>query len=230
MSTRVCIGRRASPDHQRKARPANLASPRLRHGLKMTQGFVAHSQELPQRVGVETELEVIIRPRAEHEVHRSARVAVIFDRALPRDRCPRFDLHISEHVLAPPEVLVFITTDAVADNVDTKNVAQAASVTRSGEFPRWAGTREAHMRTPRARALGKALREAREETGRKLREFADEIGRDPGLLSRWETGERSPSSEQVAQILTKLGISGDRFEEIIALARATDEPRWLAIT
>jgi transcriptional regulator with XRE-family HTH domain len=86
------------------------------------------------------------------------------------------------------------------------------------------------MRTPRARALGRALRDAREETGRTLRGFAEEIGRDPGLLSRWENGERTPTSEQVAQVLTKLNVTGDRFEEIIALARMAHSPRWLAVT
>lgn len=86
------------------------------------------------------------------------------------------------------------------------------------------------MRTPRARALGRALREAREATGRGLRAFAEELGRDPGLLSRWETGERTPTSEQVAQILTRLNITGDRFDEIITLARSAHSSRWLAVT
>lgn len=86
------------------------------------------------------------------------------------------------------------------------------------------------MKTPKARALGRALREAREETGRKLRTFAEELGRDPGLLSRWETGERTPTPEQVAQILTLLGVNGTRFDEIITLAQGTTDPRWLAMT
>src|SRR5437660_3196672 len=86
------------------------------------------------------------------------------------------------------------------------------------------------MRSPRARALGKALREARQATGRKLRDFALEIGRDPGVLSRWETGERTPNAEHLAQILTKLGITGKQFDEMIALAKGIDQPRWLAVT
>lgn len=86
------------------------------------------------------------------------------------------------------------------------------------------------MATPRARALGRALRKAREDTGRTLRAFAEEIGRDPGLLSRWENGERTPTSEQAAQILTKLNVTGDRFDEIVALARSVHSPRWLAVT
>lgn len=60
------------------------------------------------------------------------------------------------------------------------------------------------MRTPKARALGKALRKVREERGYGLREFAKVLERDPGVLSRWETGERIPSPDQVAQYLTRL--------------------------
>jgi transcriptional regulator with XRE-family HTH domain len=86
------------------------------------------------------------------------------------------------------------------------------------------------MRTPKARALGKALRKAREERGYGLREFAKVVERDPGVLSRWETGERIPSPDQVAQYLTRLEVIGDPYEEIMELTRATDEPRWLAIS
>jgi transcriptional regulator with XRE-family HTH domain len=86
------------------------------------------------------------------------------------------------------------------------------------------------MRTPKARALGKALRKAREERGYGLREFAKVVKRDPGVLSRWETGERIPSPDQVAQYLTRLEVIGDPYEEIMELTRATDEPRWLAIS
>jgi transcriptional regulator with XRE-family HTH domain len=86
------------------------------------------------------------------------------------------------------------------------------------------------MRTPKGRALGRALRDAREASGRKLRAFAEELGLDPGLLSRWETGERAPRPEQVAQILTRLGVNGERFDEIIALAQGIEDPRWLALT
>jgi transcriptional regulator with XRE-family HTH domain len=83
-------------------------------------------------------------------------------------------------------------------------------------------------RTPKGRALGAALRRAREERGWKMREFAAEIGRDPGVLSRWETGERTPRPEQVAQILTALGINGEHYEEIVALSYGTDAPLWVA--
>jgi transcriptional regulator with XRE-family HTH domain len=85
-------------------------------------------------------------------------------------------------------------------------------------------------RTPKARALGAALRQAREAKGLLLRELAAALQRDNGVLSRWETGERTPKPEQVAQILTRLGIDGDRYDEIMTLAYGTDESQWVATT
>ena len=86
------------------------------------------------------------------------------------------------------------------------------------------------MRTPKGRALGKALRKVREDRGYGLREFAKVLERDPGVLSRWETGDRIPAPDQVAQYLTRLEVIGEPYEEIMELTRATDEPRWLAIS
>lgn len=85
-------------------------------------------------------------------------------------------------------------------------------------------------RTPKARALGVALRQAREKKGLVLRTLAAEINRDPGALSRWETGDRTPKPEQVAQILTHLAVHGERYEEIMTLAYRTDESMWMATT
>jgi transcriptional regulator with XRE-family HTH domain len=85
-------------------------------------------------------------------------------------------------------------------------------------------------RSPRARALGKALREARLDKHIGLREFAKAIGRDPSLLSRWETGDRTPPPTEVAQILGNLRISGGRYDQIIELAHGADDPLWLATT
>lgn len=87
-----------------------------------------------------------------------------------------------------------------------------------------------NTRTPKARALGRALRAAREERGLSLRKLAAELGRDPGALSRWENGERSPKPTDVAQILTLLGVNGDRYEEIIDMTRNTDASHWLAVS
>jgi transcriptional regulator with XRE-family HTH domain len=85
-------------------------------------------------------------------------------------------------------------------------------------------------RTPKARALGAALRQAREEKQMLLRQLAGAIDRDIGVLSRWETGDRTPKPEHVAQILTKLDVEGERFAEIMTLAYGTNEPLWLATT
>jgi transcriptional regulator with XRE-family HTH domain len=85
-------------------------------------------------------------------------------------------------------------------------------------------------RTPKARALGAALRQAREEKHLLLRELGAAISRDIGVISRWETGERTPKPEQVAQILTKLGIDGERYDEIMTLAYGTNESQWVAFT
>jgi transcriptional regulator with XRE-family HTH domain len=85
-------------------------------------------------------------------------------------------------------------------------------------------------RTPKAQALGAALRQAREERHMLLRELSTAINKDIGVISRWETGSRSPKPEQVAQILTTLGINGARYDEIMTLAYGTNEPQWVATT
>jgi transcriptional regulator with XRE-family HTH domain len=84
--------------------------------------------------------------------------------------------------------------------------------------------------TPKARALGAALRQARESKGSGLRQFAAQLGRDPSMVSRWETGDRSPKPEDVARFLTVLGVEGVAYGEIMALTEGADEPLWLAAT
>ena len=83
-------------------------------------------------------------------------------------------------------------------------------------------------RSPRARALGRALRDARTGQDLGLREFAKSLGRDPSLLSRWETGDRTPPPTEVAHILGNLHITGERYDEIIELAESVNERMWLA--
>lgn len=85
-------------------------------------------------------------------------------------------------------------------------------------------------RTPKARALGAALRQAREDRGLLLRELGAAINKDIGVVSRWETGERTPKPEQVAQILSTLGVNGERYDEIMTLAYGTNESQWVATT
>ena len=85
-------------------------------------------------------------------------------------------------------------------------------------------------RTPKARALGNMLREARTERGIGLRVFAQEIERDAGLVSRWETGDRVPKPTDVARILATLGVSGTQYDEILDFSYTANEAQWLAIS
>ncbi|MBA0125081.1 helix-turn-helix transcriptional regulator [Haloechinothrix sp. YIM 98757] len=87
-----------------------------------------------------------------------------------------------------------------------------------------------NTRTPKARALGSALREARESREISLRGLAVQLGKDPGMLSRWETGERIPKPTDVAQILTLLGVNGDQYDEIVEMTSGTDASQWLAVS
>jgi transcriptional regulator with XRE-family HTH domain len=93
-----------------------------------------------------------------------------------------------------------------------------------------AGTSEAAKSTPRSRALGAALREAREAAGLGVRELTQNLGwKSHATLSRYETGSRTPQPEDVATILQAVGVNGERREEILALARESDRSHWLSM-
>ncbi|PWW65824.1 helix-turn-helix domain-containing protein [Actinokineospora spheciospongiae] len=85
-------------------------------------------------------------------------------------------------------------------------------------------------KAPKTVVLGRVLRREREERGIGLREFAGRIDRDPAVLSRWETGERTPKPEDVARILTVLGIGGQRYTEVMTLIHGAGESHWLALS
>ncbi|GAB3369700.1 Scr1 family TA system antitoxin-like transcriptional regulator [Amycolatopsis echigonensis] len=82
--------------------------------------------------------------------------------------------------------------------------------------------------TPRARALGAALRRARVDARFGLRELARRAGVGAALLSNWELALRVPSVEDVAGLLGALGITGQRKEELLGLARGGLGPNWVA--
>ncbi|WP_338597414.1 helix-turn-helix transcriptional regulator [Saccharopolyspora sp. SCSIO 74807] len=84
--------------------------------------------------------------------------------------------------------------------------------------------------TPKARALGLAVRKERNDRSTSLRDLAGRIGRHSGEISRWENGERPLTPERTAQILSALGVSGDRFDEIMSLAYEAKNPPWVATT
>ena len=72
-------------------------------------------------------------------------------------------------------------------------------------------------RTPKGLRLAAALRAARESRGLTLRELGERIGRNSGVVSRYETADRTPKPEDVAQLLTALEIRGDQYDEILGL-------------
>jgi transcriptional regulator with XRE-family HTH domain len=78
--------------------------------------------------------------------------------------------------------------------------------------------------------LGAALRTVREERGVSQRKLADAIGRDPGLVSRWESGERQAKPADVTQICEALGIDAERTADLINMAGQAGQPQWLAVT
>ncbi len=61
-----------------------------------------------------------------------------------------------------------------------------------------------------------------------MTKFAEQLGKPAPTLSRWETGQRTPRPEDVAQILTVLGVTGERFDDILGLTRNADSSSWLA--
>lgn len=81
--------------------------------------------------------------------------------------------------------------------------------------------------TPRARALAAALREARVSGGIGLRELARRINISHTLVSQWENGHRLPKTEDVATVLTGIGVSAEERARIVELARHAGESDWL---
>lgn len=83
--------------------------------------------------------------------------------------------------------------------------------------------------TPKALALGAQLRSARTASKLSLRELGRRLQVDHSVLSRYESGERSPEPEEVAAILALLGVNGGERERIIDLARDTGGSSWIAV-
>lgn len=83
-------------------------------------------------------------------------------------------------------------------------------------------------KTPKGMRLASALRIAREDRHITLRDLGERTGRNSGALSRYETGDRTPKPEDVAQILTAMGVVGDKYDEIMTLSQDTDAPGWVA--
>src|SRR5437588_625161 len=87
----------------------------------------------------------------------------------------------------------------------------------------------ASTRSPRARALCAALRDARQASGIGVRELGRLLGISDSNISLWENCHRIPNVETVAMILTAVRTSPEERERILDLARNVREPSWLTV-
>ncbi|MEV4600673.1 helix-turn-helix transcriptional regulator [Amycolatopsis sp. NPDC049253] len=82
--------------------------------------------------------------------------------------------------------------------------------------------------TPRAVALGAALREVREAKKFGLRELSRALDLNPSLVAHWEAGTRIPSIEDVSTMLGFFRVIGESKRRIMDLARHVRDPNWMA--
>ncbi|MFI5610569.1 Scr1 family TA system antitoxin-like transcriptional regulator [Amycolatopsis sp. NPDC051903] len=82
--------------------------------------------------------------------------------------------------------------------------------------------------TPRAVALGAALREVREANKFGLRELSRALDLPASLVVHWEAGTRTPSTDDVANMLGFFRVIGEPKKRIMDLARHVREPNWMA--
>jgi transcriptional regulator with XRE-family HTH domain len=82
--------------------------------------------------------------------------------------------------------------------------------------------------TARGRALGSALQQARKARGITLRALGAKLGRPAGTLSNWETARHRPKPDQVSLFLSALGVTGEEYDEIVALAYDEESAPWVA--
>src|ERR1044072_3729715 len=73
------------------------------------------------------------------------------------------------------------------------------------------------------RGIGLGLYRLRKDTGLSVAAVGDQLGVSASTISRIETGKREPSSEEVASILTVLGVKGVEREKLIAHSQKQGE-------
>ncbi|MCU1680918.1 MAG: Transcriptional regulator, contains XRE-family domain [Amycolatopsis sp.] len=84
--------------------------------------------------------------------------------------------------------------------------------------------------TPKSRALGAELRKAREAVdGLSVRAMALRLGYAHPTVSRWETGDRTPSEADVAAFLTVADAPVDVRQALVEMSRDTDAAHWLSV-
>lgn len=80
--------------------------------------------------------------------------------------------------------------------------------------------------TPRARALARELRAARNETGLSMKLVGQHIGWSEAKVSRVENAKQGVTENDVAAILQALGITGADRDRLLKVARDVDQPAW----
>ncbi|WP_092597912.1 helix-turn-helix domain-containing protein [Actinopolyspora xinjiangensis] len=83
--------------------------------------------------------------------------------------------------------------------------------------------------SPRVRALGAELREAREAAGMTMREVAQRLGWHHSKYARFESGDQPPTPEQSSAILATFGASEAERERLTDMAAdiANGDANWL---
>lgn len=82
--------------------------------------------------------------------------------------------------------------------------------------------------TPKARLLGAELRELRKEAGLNGRELAARLDITQTTVSRYESGKRTAPVDYVARVAGLVGLTGSRYNELIAFAQTASEPNMVA--
>jgi transcriptional regulator with XRE-family HTH domain len=78
--------------------------------------------------------------------------------------------------------------------------------------------------TMRGRWLGKRLAEHRRAAGWKAAEVAKRVGRTPGTISKWETGDVIPGPSEIFYMLNIYGVDDDERERLMRHAEETRQP------
>lgn len=88
---------------------------------------------------------------------------------------------------------------------------------------------DANGLTTRARALVAAIRNLLDNAGMSGRELSERLGLSHSTVSHWRTGRRLPTPEDVASLLTLLGVTGQEKQRLVEMARHAAEPNWLVV-
>jgi transcriptional regulator with XRE-family HTH domain len=83
--------------------------------------------------------------------------------------------------------------------------------------------KEEHVRTQQSgvatRGIGFELERHRKAAGMNLQEVGEALGVSASTISRLENGKREPTSEEVASILTAIGVTGDERGQLLEQSR-----------